>query len=136
MMIDASDENGMAYIMLKDAPVAKTVERTVNYDLDKEGLLIGIELFDCPPIGVADDYESGLWEGERIERKRIIKLLEDVKADLRKKLSEVSGDSQSETYWYSRIQQLDNYIALIKGENKPFITTKQAEELTNEMLEE
>lgn len=27
-------------------------------------------------------------------------------------------------------------IALIKGESKPFITTKQAEELTNEMLEE
>jgi len=59
-------------------------------------------------------FESGV----RAERERIIKLLEDVKADLRKKLSEVSGDSQSETYWYSRIQQLDNYMALIKGENK------------------
>lgn len=52
-----------------------------------------------------------------VRENQIIKLLEDVKADLRKKLSEVSGDSQSETYWYSRIQQLDNYIALIKGED-------------------
>jgi len=56
-------------------------------------------------------------DGVAHEQARIVELLEDVKADLRKKLSEVSGDSQSETYWYSRIQQLDNYIALIKGKN-------------------
>ena len=107
MMIDASDENGMAYIMLKDAPVAKTVERTVNYDLDKEGLLIGIELFDCPPIGVADDYESGLWEGERTERKRIIKLLEESMA--------ICAKNQHEDGCDACYGQRDA-IALIKGE--------------------
>ena len=63
--------------------------------------------------------------GEQRAKGRIIKLLE---AECERPL-----DPKWEHY---RETCSCAQIALIKGENKPFITAKQAEELTDEMLEE
>ena len=48
------DEDGMAYISVGQSggTVRNTVQRTVNLDLNEHGEVIGIEIFNCPPIAL------------------------------------------------------------------------------------
>lgn len=48
------DEHGMAYVTLRQGGgvVRKTVQCQVNLDLNEQGEVIGIEIFNCPPIAL------------------------------------------------------------------------------------
>lgn len=76
------------------------------------------------------EYTKGFKAGMAWREAEIIKLLEERAKDFLR--SEYDRWLRNEVV----IFDTEGLIALIKGENKPFITAKQAEQLNNEMLEE
>lgn len=93
--------------------------------------------FTKTEVAIFEMGETSGWSmGARAERERIIKLLEGYQSKKCNDYECFSVFNRNEHDYECGVDELQRVIALIKGENKPFITTKQAEELTNEMLEE
>lgn len=72
--------------------------------------------------GVTRDYyagrQRGLAEGREQEQERIVKLLEGKRSEIEKivTMSDELGETSAKWFYQDRIKELNNYIALIKGE--------------------
>ena len=64
MKLTLPDAYGMAYLEINKDKVSKTITRQVNYDLDSDGLLVGIEFFDMPIVAAPGSPELEIIEGE------------------------------------------------------------------------
>jgi len=85
--------------------------------------------------------EQDFQHGVAAERERIIKLLREKAKHLKQVSESIAMDDymsdEDAAVPENGAFALNEFAdALIKGEKMPFITAKQAEELTNEMLEE
>lgn len=65
-----------------------------------------------------EGYNLGCEHGKQWERARIIKLLEERKQEVGHSLDKIGAEARE--YWQikCRVLELENAIALIKGENK------------------